>query len=195
MRRHAENSRTVRRWTDIARKAREARSGATAVEFALVAPIFFGLIFSRSGGSISSTHRSTPQPRRPQGSSEPVRFKRRISPKSSFSMRCATGSSSSEIATIPLRSKCRDSRALRRSPRTLRPSLAPTMDPPKCRRCPMIPVRIMMSSGCASAFFTKQSIRRLGRTWLTGRTASGGSTEIICFGMSLIPDRRTRSAS
>jgi Flp pilus assembly protein TadG len=46
MRRHAENSRTVRRWTDIARKAREARSGATAVEFALVAPIFFGLIFS-----------------------------------------------------------------------------------------------------------------------------------------------------
>lgn len=36
----------VKRWTDVARDVRDAHSGSAAVEFALIAPIFFGLAFS-----------------------------------------------------------------------------------------------------------------------------------------------------
>lgn len=43
---YARRRRIVRRWSEVARAARDARSGSTAVEFALVAPVFFGLIFS-----------------------------------------------------------------------------------------------------------------------------------------------------
>lgn len=46
MRYHARKRRIVKRWGEAARAAREERGGSTAVEFALVAPFFFGLIFS-----------------------------------------------------------------------------------------------------------------------------------------------------